>query len=93
MKTDDILALARAGFSAMQIAALAAQPATPVATPVATPAATPANNDPYLTAILSLTSAVQANGILNSQQPAVQSTDDILASVINPTFKTEEGSK
>ena len=90
---DDILTLAKAGFTASQIAALnnvgtapAATPpaATPPAAtpPAATPPAAPAQ-DP-LTQILA---QLQTNAINATQQPAAQTTDDILASIINPTVK------
>ena len=90
---DDILTLARAGFNASQIAALNTvntAPATPVpapaapAAPVPAPAApVPAPADP-LTQILQ---QLQQNAINASQQPKVQTADEILAEIINPTIK------
>ena len=80
---DDILTLAKAGFTASQIAALNNVGTAPAATPpAATPPAAPAQ-DP-LTQILA---QLQTNAINATQQPAAQTTDDILASIINPTVK------
>ena len=93
---DDILTLAKAGFTATQIAALnnvgadpaaQAQAQAPAAqaqaqAPVAQ-AQAPAAQDP-LTQILA---QLQTNAINQTQQPAAQTTDDILASIINPTVK------
>ena len=83
---DDILTLARAGFNASQIAALNTvntAPATPVPAPAAPAAPVPAPADP-LTQILQ---QLQQNAINASQQPKVQTADEILAEIINPTIK------
>ena len=69
---EDILVLAKAGFNASQIAALNTVNAAP-ATPV----------DP-LSQILA---QLQQNAINASQQPKVQTADEILAEIINPTIK------
>lgn len=103
---DDILVLARAGFSAQQIGALNSiqtpvqngvqptqTPVQPVQTPVqpvqtmvqpvqTTPVANQ-NND-TLSQILN---AIQTNAINQTSQPVRQSTDDILAEIINPPVK------
>ena len=82
MTREDILTLAKAGFTANQIAALnnvGTQPAPAPAAPAAPAPAAPAE-DP-LTQILG---ALQVNAINATQQPAVQTTDDILAEIINP---------
>lgn len=111
MTTDDILVLAKAGFSADQIAALAtvtttqpAAPATipapapttvpaqtpapaPTAAPAPAPAPTPAAPDQtseILRKLGVLTDAIQSSGIVNSNQPAEQTADDILAAIIRP---------
>lgn len=79
---EDILVLARAGFTASQIGALnkvGTAPATQ--TP---PATAPANNNDMLTQILG---AIQTNAINTTQQPQPQTTDDILAEIINPPTK------
>ena len=94
MKTEDILTLARAGFTAAQIAALATLPApapapapaqAPAPAPVQAPAQAPAT-DPALEKILGI---LQQNAINAAQQPALQTTDQILAEIINPPIKRE----
>ena len=88
---DDILTLAKAGFTASQIAALnnvgtapAAQAPAAQAPAAQAQAQAPAAQDP-LTQILA---QLQTNAINQTQQPAAQTTDEILASIINPTPKT-----
>ena len=92
---DDILVLAKAGFTAQQIGALnSINVKTPIPTALATPLATPiptasatsatsANND-TLSQILT---AIQTNAINATEQPKPQTTDDILAEIINPPTK------
>ena len=72
------MTLARAGFTATQIAALASLPAP-------APAPAPAT-DPALDKILGI---LQQNAINAAQQPAPQTTDQILAEIINPPIKRE----
>ena len=113
MTPDDIIVLAKAGFTSDQIAALAsvtttqqAAPATtpapapatapeqtpapaPAAAPPAAPAPTPAAQPTDQTAEILrklgvLTDAIQSSGIINSNQPAEQTADDILAAIIRP---------
>lgn len=93
---DDILVLARAGFTAQQIGALnsiqtpvqtSTQPVqTPVVQTSTQPVQTPmANqNGDTLTQILN---AIQSNAINQTSQPVRQTTDDILAEIINPPVK------
>lgn len=88
---DDILVLARAGFTASQIGALnkvgtAPEPAPRLVNPAPAGAMTvPAtNNNDTLNQILN---AIQANAINATQQPATPTTDDILAEIINPPTK------
>ena len=89
---NDILALALAGFNASQIAALSkvdtapAAPAPAAPAPAATTPAAPAPAAPAdpLTQILA---QLQQNAINASQQPKVQTADEILAEIINPTIK------
>ena len=94
---DDILTLARAGFSAQQIGALNSiqtpvqTPVQPVQTapvqPVQTtpqPVTTSTQNGDTLTQILN---AIQSNAINQTSQPVRQTTDDILAEIINPPVK------
>lgn len=80
---DDILTLAKAGFTASQIAALnnvGTAPTAPAAPAAPAAPTAPAAQDP-LTQILA---ELQKNAIQQTQQPAAQTTDDILASIINP---------
>lgn len=90
---NDILTLARAGFTANQISALNAVGATPPAPAprlvnpapqgaMTTPATPPAYNaNDTLDKILS---AIQTSAINATEQPKPQTTDDILAEIINP---------
>lgn len=90
MNANDVLTLAKAGFTAQQIAALSTltgqpAPAEPQPAPPAPPAPAP---DGGVSAMLEklgvLTEAIQANGLLNANQPKPQTTDDILAAIIAP---------
>ena len=83
--TDDILVLAKAGFTAQQIGALNSlnnvgiqQPVQVAQQPVQV--AQPAQNDMFSQIMAQL----QTNAINATQQPQQQTTDDILASIINP---------
>ena len=90
---NDILTLARAGFTASQISALnsvganpPANTVTPAPTPVQSVTPQPASPPTYnandtLDRILS---AIQTSAINSTQQPQPQTTDDILAEIINP---------
>ena len=86
---NDILTLARAGFTASQISALnsvganpPANTVTPAPAPTQTVTPTPAYNaNDTLDKILN---AIQTNAIHATQQPQPQTTDDILAEIINP---------
>lgn len=72
---DDVLVLAKAGFNAKQISALnAVQPVQP------TQPVQPVQND-VLSQILT---QLQVNAVNQTEQPKVQTTDDILAEIINP---------
>lgn len=115
MKQEDIVALAKAGFTRDQIVALAGLQTAPV--PQTAPAPQPApvpqtapvqqtdpvpqtvpvpqtapvqqtetSGDPVLDAILGLRADMKKQALLFSTQPANQTetTDDILASIINP---------
>ena len=81
MKIDDIITLAKAGFTADQISRFAAisQPVQPVQ-PVQQ------END-FAAQLAALTAAIHANGILGSEQPKQETAEDILASIINPPAK------
>lgn len=115
MNVNDVLTLAKAGFTAAQITAMATAvtpapapapapaptpapapapvpaptptPApAPAPAPTPTPTATPNNSD--LTAVLNqlgvMQTAMQSMALNGAQQPKPESTDDILASIINP---------
>ena len=102
MTVKDLVALANAGFSAAQIAAIntamsaeAQAPAptpAPVPAPPPAPAPTPAPAQPDQTAeILKqlgiISGQISAANIGNTQQPAQQTADDILAAIIAPPAK------
>lgn len=92
MKTEDVLALAKAGFTAAQISALAQTMTAPE--PVkAEPKPEPAQSAPGVEEVLAklgvLTDAIQANGISSSRQPQPETTDDILAAIIAPPNRKE----
>lgn len=100
MDNNDILTLAKAGFTAQQIAALNAisaptvqvTPTTPnnagmvtstgTAVPPVPPVASPM--DAMTQQLQALTQAVQGSSLLSANQPAPQTTDDVLASILNP---------
>lgn len=112
MKQEDILALAKAGFTRDQIVAIAGlqtapvqqvqptaplQPTAPVqqvqqvqqTAPVRQTAPvqqSETSGDPILNALLGLRADMKKQALLFSSQPAAQTetTDDILASIINP---------
>ena len=99
---DDILTLSKAGFNAQQIAGLSMlmnKPEAPAPTPVA-PAPAPAapapaapapapENDPVLAELQKLTGLFQSSNIIQSNQPKVQTPEEILAEIINPPIKKE----
>lgn len=103
MKFEDVVALAKAGYTADQIAKMAPlaekqqpaqieQPAPAVQQPAAQieqPAPAVQQPDPILAALEKLTNAVQANGIMRAEQPAEPSEEEILASIIMPTRKED----
>ena len=96
-KPEEILTLAKAGFTAQQIAGLsmvANQPIPTLAQPVPTPAQpvpTPAQPvDPVLAELQKLTGLVQGSNIMNVNQPKVQTPEEILAEIINPAPKGDK---
>lgn len=103
MKQEDIVALAKAGFTRDQIVALAGLQTAPVpqTAPVSQTAPVPqtvpaqqtvpvqqteTSGDPILDALLGLREDMKKQALLFSSQPLTQTetTDDILASIINP---------
>ena len=99
MKQEDIVALARAGFTREQIVALAGlqqtapiQQTVPVQQTAPVQQTTPvhqqseSSGDPVLDALMGLREDMKKQALLFSSQPPTQqeTTDDILASIINP---------
>ena len=93
MKLDDIVVLAKAGYTAEQISKLASMGAEPQPQPAPepqpqpTPEPQPDPMEAMLAQLSQLTAAIQANGILSSTQPKQPTADDILASIIAPPKK------
>ena len=88
---ENVLVLAKAGFTAQQIAGLsmlAGQPAQP--TQPAQPAQPAQPVDPVLAELQKLTGLVQGSNIMNVNQPKVQTAEEILAEIINPAPKGEK---
>ena len=103
MKIDDVLSLAKAGFTFNQISQLAqlarqsksaqTSPANPAtqqtpANPQTTPAAFDQNK-----LVNDLVAQLQQSNILGSQQPETESADDVLAQIINPKGVENNGGK
>lgn len=85
MTNQDILTLAKAGFTAQQIAALnAVKPAEATITNVSAPQTTNGSLDQINQQLQALTGQMQKNAITFMQQPALQDTGSILAEIINP---------
>ena len=113
MTYEDIVTLAKAGFTAEQIARLSAvqntaQPTPPAVPPVQTqpavpqaqtppavpPVQTPYNSPDYiLQAINNVNDTMRQMQINMTSQPKVETTDDIIASIINPPMPPKEGDK
>ena len=93
MNISDIVALAKAGFTAEQIAGLST-----VKEQAPTPAPAPAPAQPeqantiadILNSIRELNTSIQANAIRQSEQPKPQTPEEILANIINPPIKKGE---
>ena len=95
-KPDEILTLAKAGFTAQQIAGLSMINNAPAPAPVPQPAPAPvpqpapAPVDPVLAELQKLTGLVQGSNIMNVNQPKVQTPEEILAEIINPAPKGDK---
>ena len=102
---EDILTLAKAGFTAQQIAALnivgtAPEPTpapdpepAPEPTPAPAPEPTPAQGttmDEILKSVQGLTQTFQNGFIMGAQQPKPVTAEDILANIINPPSPKKE---
>ena len=84
-KPDEILTLAKAGFTAQQIAGLSM-----INNPAPAPAPAPAPVDPVLAELQKLTGLVQGSNIMNVNQPKAQTPEEILAEIINPAPKGDK---
>ena len=84
---EDILTLAKAGFNASQIAALNTVNAAPAASAASAASAAPAANAATADPLSQILAQLQQNAINATQQPKVQTADEILAEIINPTIK------
>lgn len=103
-KPEEILTLAKAGFTAQQIAGLSminntptptpapAPTPTPTPAPAPTPTPAPASTpvDPVLAELQKLTGLVQGSNIMNVNQPKVQTPEEILTEIINPAPKGDK---
>ena len=94
---ENVLVLAKAGFTAQQIAGLSmlagqsaqlVQPAQPAQRAQPTQPAQPV--DPVLAELQKLTGLVQGSNIMNVNQPKVQTAEEILAEIINPAPKGDK---
>ena len=84
-KPDEILTLAKSGFTAQQIAGLSM-----INNPAPAPAPAPAPVDPVLAELQKLTGLVQGSNIMNVNQPKIQTPEEILAEIINPAPKGDK---
>ena len=88
MKKDDILTLAKAGFTAEQIAALSKIQEEPKKGEQKSPEnktdPAPGTDEALLKAIEGLGVKIEGMNITASNQPEVETADQILASIINP---------
>lgn len=93
MTQNDILILAKAGFTAQQIAALSAAQAPAVPAAPAAPAAPTAPTAPTPLTYEQFQQELQKMALMGAQQSGrVETADTILASIINPpTANIEEG--
>ena len=80
---EDILILSKAGFNAQQIAGLSMIRDAPAPAPATAPV------DPVLLELQKLTGMMQNININNSNQPKVETPEEILAAIINPPMKKE----
>ena len=96
MKIEDVVALAKAGFTAEQISKMTKDPAPEAKKQDPAPEAKkqdPAPKTPddgykeLMSAISGLSETIRTMNILGSNQPEPQSVDDILAEIINPPKK------
>ena len=84
MILNDVVELCKAGFSREEILRMVNAPA-----PASAPAPAPAPVDPVLLELQKLTGMMQNININNSNQPKVETPEEILAAIINPPMKKE----
>ena len=92
MTFDQLMQLLDAGFNKEEIMALTGVPA-PQTEPAPDPQTEPApmNDQAAILAKLEeLNQTIIRSNINNSKQPETESVDDILATIIRPTFKNKE---
>lgn len=103
MKIEDIIALAGAGFSKQDIIKIAGTVSAPAPAPIQTPASAPASapvsapvpaQDVFNqrmgvldNRLDEITKLIQVGNLSNSQIPEPPTTEDMLASIINPPVK------
>lgn len=101
MKIEDIIALAGAGFSKEDIVKIAGTVSTPAPAPAPAPASAPASVSAPVPAqdvfnqrmgvldnrLDEITKLIQVGNLSNSQIPEPPTTEDMLASIINPPVK------
>lgn len=103
MKIEDIIALAGAGFSKQDIIKIAgtgsiptpAPAPAPIPTPTPAPVPVPGNTQDVFNQRMGvlnnrldeITRLIQVGNLSNSQIPEPPTTDDMLASIINPPVK------
>lgn len=99
MKIEDIIALAGAGFSKQDIIKIAGTGSIPAPAsapaPVPVPAQVPGNTQDVFNQRMGvldnrldeITRLIQVGNLSNSQIPEPPTTDDMLASIINPPVK------
>ena len=96
MTFDQLMKLLDAGFTKSEILALNGTPAPapqpePEPEPQPEPAPAPQNDQAAILAKLEeLNQTIIRSNINNSRQPESESVDDILATIIRPTFKNKE---
>ena len=87
MKIEDVVALAKAGFTAEQISKMTKDPAPEAKKQDPAPKTPDDGYKELMSAISGLSETIQTMNILGSKQPEPQSVDDILAEIINPPKK------
>ena len=96
MTFEQLIKLLDAGFTKAEIMALNGTPAPapapqPEPEPEPAPAPAPQNDQAAILAKLEeLNQTIIRSNINNSRQPETESVDDILATIIRPTFKNKE---